>query len=378
MFGLNLLDGIAVIYLLIGVWTAFSAWRERASLTDDTLTTRDRYLLGQLAFFVLVPPGVLLHEVGHALATLQVGGQVVGFHYALFYGYVVPQGNFTPLEEWWIALSGNLVSILYGLAAIPLIPRVQAKWLKYLLLAFVRVQLTWALIGYPLLTLLGFGDWQTIYSPQTWQVGVPFGILHLALIVALYLVNRSPRLRIWEASLFAETASNLQVVRQAPAGLRQDHKARMERGKALADAQLPDLAKAHFQEVLKENPHDPVALYRVARIEYDARDIPAARRHFRESLQVSTNNPNLAAENHFYLGLIYAEQGRFSAAVQEYDTALGLYPDQANYHYWRGMAWRALGDRNLAVGDFDRAARLFETISPEWSERARQMASEKS
>lgn len=378
MFGLTLLDGIAVLYLLIGIRTAFSAWRERASLTDDTLTPRDRYLLAQLAFFVLVPPGVLLHELGHALATMEVGGQVVGFHYALFYGYVVPQGNFTPLQEWWIALSGNLVSILYGLAAIPFIPRVQAKWVKYLLLAFVRVQLTWALIGYPLLTFLGFGDWQTIYSPQTWQAGLPFGILHLALIVALYLINRSPRLRIWEASLLPETAASLEQVRQTHAGAPQDYQARMERGKALADAQLPDLAKAHFEEVLKANPHDPVALHRVARIEYDARDIPAARRHFRESLQVSTNNPNLAAENHFYLGLIYAEQGRFSAAVEEYNNALVLRPEHANYYYWRGMAWRALGERGRATGDFGRASDLFGTISPEWSERARQMAAEKS
>jgi hypothetical protein len=227
MFGLNLLDAIAVIYLIIGVRTAFLAWRERATLTDGELTPRDRYLLGQLAFFVLVPPGVLLHEVGHALATIQVGGQVAGFHYALFYGYVIPQGSFTLLQEWWIALSGNLVSILYGLAAIPLIPRVQAKWAKYLLLAFVRVQLTWALIGYPLLTLVGFGDWQTIYGPQTWLVGIPFGIAHLGLIVALYLVNRSPRLRIWEASLFAESTESLQKVRHTHPGARQDHKAKM-------------------------------------------------------------------------------------------------------------------------------------------------------
>jgi tetratricopeptide (TPR) repeat protein len=147
---------------------------------------------------------------------------------------------------------------------------------------------------------------------------------------------------------------------------------------ALAEADLPDLAKAHFEAVLKENPRDAMALYRVARIEYDARDIPAARRHFRESLDASTSQPNLAAENHYYLGLIYAEQGRFNAAVEEYDRAVGLQPEQGNYYYWRAMAWRALGDRNRASGDFLKAADKFDTVSPEWSERARQMAFESS
>src|SRR6266496_4306623 len=105
MFGLNLFDGIALIYFVMGVRTVILAWRERRSLIDDKLSARDRYLLGQIAFFVLVPPGVLLHELGHVLATYQVGGQVAEFHYALFYGFVVPVGNFTSLQDWWIALS---------------------------------------------------------------------------------------------------------------------------------------------------------------------------------------------------------------------------------------------------------------------------------
>src|SRR5215218_1951435 len=126
MFGFDFIDLIALLYLVLGIRPVVSAWRERRSLFDNEVTPCDRYLLSQLAFYVLVPPGVLLHEFAHAVATWQVGGEVVGFHYALFYGYVIPVGNFTPLQEWWIALSGNLVSIVYGLLAIPLI-RVVSK-----------------------------------------------------------------------------------------------------------------------------------------------------------------------------------------------------------------------------------------------------------
>src|SRR5688572_25246786 len=71
---------------------------------------------------LLIPIGVLLHELGHALATWQVGGQVREFQWRVFWGYIVPEGSFSPTEDWWISLSGNLVSVALGLLAIPLVP----------------------------------------------------------------------------------------------------------------------------------------------------------------------------------------------------------------------------------------------------------------
>jgi tetratricopeptide (TPR) repeat protein len=376
MFSDTILNFLALVYVVVGVFTVIRAWRERRTLTDDVLTPHDRFLLGQLAFFVLVPPGVLLHELAHAAATVQVGGEVAGFHYAFFYGYVVPVGNFTLLQEWWIALSGNLVSILYGLAGIPLIFVARTKWVKYLLLAFVRVQLAWALIGYPLLTLAGFGDWRTIYAPEMWAWAVPFAIFHIALIAVLYFVNRSARVRLWEASLFPETDPRLTASRQtfekAPASSAE----RMERGSMLAEADMPDLAKADFQAVLKSNPRDAMALHSLAQIEYEERDIPAARRHFQESLNAGGSNSLIQAKNHYYLGLILAEQGKFQGAVEEYNHAIRLDPNRSNYYYWRGMAWRALRDKNRAGTDFLKAAELSEPFQPEVAAQARAMAFE--
>lgn len=375
MFGIDLLDLFALLYVVMGVRTILRAWRDRRSLTDDTLTAQDRSLLGQVAFFLLVPPGVLLHELAHALATIQLGGRVVGFHYAFFYGYVVPSGTFSPIEMWWIALSGNLVSIAYGLAAIPVIPRVRAKWLKYLLLAFARVQLGWALVGYPLLTLLGFGDWRTIYDPETRVVAIPFAIFHVALIAVLYFVNRSARVRLWEASLFPETDARLENVRntlnQPPEGA-----ARVERGMLFVDSDMPDLARNDFKAVLKHNPLDAQALFQLAHLEYSERNVPAARRHFQESLQVSTNNPTLKAKNYYYLGLILAEQGKFHGAIEEYNQSVRLSPETPDYYYWRGMAWRALRDKHRAGNDFLKAAELFDSTDPNRALQARQMAFE--
>lgn len=376
MFGLNFFDAIALIYFVIGIRTVVMVWRERRSLTDATLTARDRYLLGQLAFFVLVPPGVFLHELGHVAATLQVGGQVAEFHYALFYGYVVPIGDFTPVQDWWIALSGNLISIIYGLLAIPLIPLVHPKWAKYLLLAFARVQLTWALIGYPLFTLVGFGDWATIYNPRTWYAGVPFGVFHLALIAVLFFANRSLRVRLWEVSEFSNADAETQIARNTLAHAPKSSAAQLQRGLMLADSDLPDLARADFQAVLKQNPHDPVALHHLAQMEFQERNIPAARRHFQESLAATINNPRLTAENYYRLGLILAEQGKFQEAIESYSKALGFDPEKSIVYYWRGMAWRALRDKNRAGNDFLKAAERFEQTQPQWAEYARQMAFE--
>lgn len=376
MFGLDLWDGIAIIYFFLGIRSVITAWRERKNLTDDQLTARDRYLLGQIAFFVLVPPGVFLHELGHVLATLQVGGHIGGFHYALFYGYVIPLGNFTPLQEWWIALSGNLVSIVYGLLAIPLIPRVSAKWLKYLLLAFARVQLIWALIGYPLFTLVGFGDWSTIYNPQTWYVGVPFGISQLALIAALFFVNRSTRVRLWEASLFAENDAHLRDGGNTLADPAPNAATMLKRGMVFANSDMNDLARANFQAVLKQDPQHPLALLRLAQTEYDDRNIPAARRHFQQALAASGNEPTIAADCYYFLALILAEQGKFNDAIASYTDAVRLNPDKASYYYWRGMAWRALREKNRASTDFLQAAKLFDATHPDWAKQAREMAFE--
>jgi Zn-dependent protease len=114
----SLFDLLSLFYAFLGVralWTLAKNWR---AFTDAELTAFDRRLATEIAFFVFIPIGVFLHELGHAAATYQVGGTIDwfggGFHYALFYGYVIPEGRFTALQDWWISLAGNLVSVVYG------------------------------------------------------------------------------------------------------------------------------------------------------------------------------------------------------------------------------------------------------------------------
>lgn len=146
-----------VLYILIREWSSF--WK-------PPLTPYKRRLAQEAGFFLIIPLGVLLHEVGHAVATWMVGGRVVRFRWYLFWGYVVPVGHFTPAQDWWIALSGNLVSVLFGWMLLWLGSRVSRRKevLRYLLLTTGEFQVYYALIGYPLLSFAGLvGDWIIIY-----------------------------------------------------------------------------------------------------------------------------------------------------------------------------------------------------------------------
>src|SRR5512142_3503694 len=122
----TLFDLLSLFYVFVGARALLSLRRNWREFTDDELTGFDRRLAGELAFFVFIPIGVLFHELGHAVATYQVGGTVDwlhgGFHYALFWGYVIPEGEFSVLQDWWIALSGNLVSVLYGFLPLLFLP----------------------------------------------------------------------------------------------------------------------------------------------------------------------------------------------------------------------------------------------------------------
>jgi hypothetical protein len=143
-----------------------SFWREMPHTQNASAERQLQSLIAQrIAIFLLIPIGVLLHEGGHAIATWQFGGQVEEFQWRVFWGYVIPRGSFSPVEVWWIAFSGNLVSILLGLLAIPAIPLMPKRVLREVLHSFAIAQCVYALICYPILSIVGFGgDWVYIYN----------------------------------------------------------------------------------------------------------------------------------------------------------------------------------------------------------------------
>ena len=62
---------VTIIGLIAAGVTLYDIARHRRVFFDDNITAQDRQRVARLALFVLIPLGVLLHEVGHALAVWQ-------------------------------------------------------------------------------------------------------------------------------------------------------------------------------------------------------------------------------------------------------------------------------------------------------------------
>jgi Peptidase M50B-like len=154
----------------------------------DPVTAEDQSLAQRLAIFVGIPIGVLLHELGHSLATWQLGGTVETFQWRFMWGYIIPSGDFSPAGMWWISFSGNLVSIVLGLLPILWITHIRERFWSEVVYNFICVQLVYALIYYPVVSLLSQqGDWVNIYN--FYALTQPYGALtliaHIALLLSL-------------------------------------------------------------------------------------------------------------------------------------------------------------------------------------------------
>ncbi|MBI5650694.1 MAG: tetratricopeptide repeat protein [Chloroflexi bacterium] len=377
---MQLFDLLSLFYAFLGVravWTLKKNWR---AFTDDALTASDRRLASEIAFFVFVPIGVLLHELGHAVATYQVGGTIDwlngGFHYALFYGYVIPQGNFDPLADWWISLSGNLVSIILGFVPLIFLRFTHKTWMQYTLLVSARIQLGWALVGYPLLTLAGFqGDWLTIYG-TLWELTIPLGIAHATLVIALWLFDRSGFVKRWEVSLYAGAADQMQSHDNAIGASPDTMDALLARGNFFLSHDQTDLAIADYTTALKREPENAIALHNLGQIRLMQKRFTDAEKFFRAARARAERDRDLAARVHYGLAMCIYHRGDAQNAVVEFDQAIQRAPDVAEFYYWRGLARRQVRDDLNARNDFQRAIALAGETNPELTARAREMIRE--
>ncbi|BAZ05763.1 M50 family metallopeptidase [Calothrix sp. NIES-3974] len=191
MFDKPSLDFFAAINTVLSVDTLIRLGRGWGSFWDGQVTVKDRFLLQRVAVFILVPVGVFFHEVGHAIATWQVGGTVVEFSWRVFWGYVIARGDFLPAQSWWIAFSGNLVSILLGFLALLGIFWVKTDIGKELLYTFGIVQLVFSLVIYPLFSFSGFeGDWLTIYDFQIQPYAQITLVIHAIILLLLWWLTK--------------------------------------------------------------------------------------------------------------------------------------------------------------------------------------------
>ncbi len=161
------LDGfllLSLFYVGVGITVLVKFVKNFRALFDEELTEEEARLAGRASFFLLIPPTVALHELGHAAAIWANGQEVVGW---IFYGYVgaVAHVPSTPLANFAIALAGNVVTLGIGTFAIawgmkrPGHPVRNILWIE-----LGRNSLFLVLVFYPGLCLFFDGDFVTIYG----------------------------------------------------------------------------------------------------------------------------------------------------------------------------------------------------------------------
>jgi hypothetical protein len=192
---------IGLFYLVIGARVVVQLARNFRATFDRTFTRQDRALVDQAAFFVLVPISVALHELGHAATIKLFGGDVLGWGFYGFAGYVAfDPAQFTEAQQIIIAAAGTVVNIVLGALAVGLVflkrPPFRAA-INELLIQFTWISLLNALILYPLLDFAtGLnGDWMQMYDFRVPPLNVAILIVHVTVLGVMFWAWKSPRVR---------------------------------------------------------------------------------------------------------------------------------------------------------------------------------------
>ncbi len=197
---LNLLDLLNLLFLPLAVLTIIRLRKQWGFIFDAHFSLNDRFWLQRLVIFVLLPLVVLCHELGHALAIILFKGKVLEFHYGFFWGYVVPQGIFTPEQLVWIYLAGNLVGVIIGLLSLVLAFFVSSPPVVALLVYLALWSIGQTVVLYPLISLSGlYGDWIAIYTAPVHRLKIMIAAVHFCLVAATVWAVYGQKPRMWFA-----------------------------------------------------------------------------------------------------------------------------------------------------------------------------------
>ncbi|WP_095042723.1 zinc metalloprotease [Candidatus Promineifilum breve] len=354
----SLFNVLALVYIVRAIQLAVQIGRNWGALRQEPLTGAKQRQAEQAAFFLGVPPAVLVHEAAHALAVVAFGGRVVEFGYRVFWGYVVPDGVFSAAENWLIAIAGTLGSLAFGTAVWLVARRSPSRTIRYFGLRAVRFQIYFSLLYYPLFSLfLPIGDWRSIYDfGATPILSAATAVAHA---LALLWFWRADRVGTFEMVAFESAAAQSRFERagnslgdpmvqlQAIAALQvggAPHQARTALDIFLSD--YPQSAEGHLQK----------ALLRGGRGQVD----PDAARSAERALALGLRQPDDAALARRLVARHYLERGDGRAAVAALDPALaaaeidpaGLSPGHlAELRYMRAQGYRRLGQYEAARAD---------------------------
>ncbi len=360
---------LALLYIGRAVLLAGQIARDWNALRQEPLTGAKQRLAEQAAFFLGVPPAVLVHELAHAAAVVAFGGQVVEFGYRVFWGYVVPQGTFTAAQNWFIAIAGTLGSLAFGAALWLVLRRHPSRTVQYFGLRAFRFQIYFSLLYYPLFSFfLPIGDWRVIYD----FAATPLlsGLTAAAHALALLLFYRADRAGAFEMTAFESIAAQTRHAAVLAAAEQGDPAAQLEAINALRAGGAPYEARRRLADYVRCHPNSAEGQLQLAlqagaaHRQVGKEPAEAAAR----ALALGLREPDHAALAHQIVATYHLERGDGAAAEREMDAALAPtatydpqalpLPRRAELHSLRGQALRRQGRYEAAYTETAVARKL--------------------
>jgi len=347
----GLFNLLALLYIGRSVQLAIRLVRDRVALRQEPLTRAKQRLAEQAAFFLGVPPAVLVHEAAHALAVLLFGGRVAEFGYRVFWGYVVPDGVFTAAENWIIAVAGTIGSLAFGAFVWAALRRHPSRTYQYFGLRTFRFQIYFSLLYYPIFSLfLPIGDWRVIYDFRaTPLLSGATAVVHA---LALFLFWRVDRAGGFEMIAFESSAEQNRFEMTQGASKAGDPDAELQAIAALWSGGAPQAARHALGRFLAAHPDSAEGQLQLALQESGRQG--AVSRNAAEAagraLDSGLRSPDNVALAHRLIASHYLERGDGRAAEATLNEALSatatydperLSPgQQAELRYLRGQAYR--------------------------------------
>ena len=359
---------ISLAYFVRGVGIAREGWRRRDELGQEPLSSWKKEWAERAAFYVAVPPGVFIHELGHAAAVWLFGGRVVEFGYGFYWGYVRPAGSFSAAENWTISIAGTLGTLLYAVILWLILRRQQASPWRYTGLRTLRFHMYYALIYYPLFTLITFiGDWRTIYSfDATPMLSGATLAIHVTTLAAFWWTDRQGWYEMPTFSTAAQQAE-LSKLRERAARNPRDQGVQLSLIDALRRSGAGKEAREQLRSFLSVNPHSAEGHLIMAALESEQNRFSpkSVEKHAERALQLGLPEPTNVAYAHVLLGQHYLQREKEEEAIRQLNQAITLIErsgqpaahkqNVAHLYYLRAQAQRRKGRYEAAHEDVQKA-----------------------